>query len=164
MNNIETNRLRLRQWNVKDFDDFAAFYTDEKNSKYVGGLKTSYEAWHHLAQQIGNWQLQGFGFWAVDEKDTNDFVGCVGLQQPPGWQDLEVGYWLVNKHQGKGYAFEATTSCINYAKNILQANSLVSYINPKNVASINLAKKLGAKYENTIELLELGSHCIYRYF
>lgn len=164
MNCIETNRLLLRQWNEKDFDKFAAYYADEENAKYVGGRKNADEAWRHMALGIGHWQLKGFGYWAVDEKDTGDFVGCVGLWQSPGWPELELGYWLVNEHQGKGYAFEASLRCVDYARDVLQAISLVSYIDPNNEPSIKLANKLGAKYENTIELLEHGPHCVYRHF
>lgn len=161
---LETNRLQLRQWHGDDFCEYAAYYTDESNAKYVGGQKNADEAWRFMALQIGHWQLKGFGYWAVDEKDSGDFVGCVGLWQSPGWPELELGYWLVKEYQGKGYALEAAIKCRDYARNILQASSLVSYIAPDNVASIKLAEKLGAKYENTIELLEHGAHCVYRHF
>lgn len=67
------------------------------------------------------------------------------------------------EHQGKGYALEAFTKCKDYARHVLKASS-VSYIDPDNVASIKLALKLGAKYENTIELLAHGAHHIYRHF
>ena len=97
MNCIETSRLRLRQWNEGDFDKFAEYYADENNAKYVGGQKNTDEAWRHMALQIGHWQLKKFGYWAVDEKATGDFIGCVGLWQSPGWPELELGYWLVDK-------------------------------------------------------------------
>lgn len=164
MKSVDTNRLRLRQWCENDFDNYAAYYAKESNAKYVGGQKNADEAWRTMAMQMGHWQLKGFGYWAVDEKDSGDFVGCVGLWKSPGWPELELGYWLVNKHQGKGYAFEAAIKCKEYAQSVLHAGSLVSYIDPANVASIKLAKKLGAEYEDTIELLEHGIHCVYRYF
>jgi len=164
MKSLETERLRLRQWTENDFDAFAAYYADENNAKYVGGQKNRDEAWRHMALQLGHWHLKGFGNWAVDEKETGDFVGCVGLWQSPGWPELELGYWLVNRHQGKGYAFEAAQKCLDYARNVLKARSLVSYIDPTNEPSIKLAKKLGATYEETIELVEHGPHCVYRYF
>lgn len=161
---IETDRLQLRQWNENDFEKIAAYYADENSAKYVGGQKNADEAWRLLALHIGHWQLKGFGYWAVDEKHTGDFVGCVGLWQSSGWPELELGYWLVNEHHGKGYALEAALRCKDYARDVLQAGSLVSYIAPNNTASIKLAEKLGAKYEETIELLEHGAHCVYRHF
>ncbi|MGI9288937.1 MAG: GNAT family N-acetyltransferase [Pseudomonadales bacterium] len=161
---METQRLQLRQWCETDFENIAAYYAVENNAKYVGGLKNADEAWRLLALHIGHWQLKGFGYWAVDEKDTGDFAGCVGLWQSSGWPELELGYWLVNEHHGKGYALEAATKCKEYARDILRAGSLVSYIDPNNKASIKLAEKLGAKYEDTIELLAHGIHCVYRHF
>ncbi len=164
MSNIETNRLLLRLWNEEDFDKFADYYADENSAKYVGGQKNNDEAWRHFALQIGHWQLKGFGSWAVDEKSTGNFIGCVGLWQSAGWPELELGYWLLNEYQGKGYAFEAALKCKEYARDVLNARSLVSYIDPNNSSSIKLAEKLGAKYEKTIELLKHGPHCVYRHF
>jgi RimJ/RimL family protein N-acetyltransferase len=164
MESVETKRLRLRQWAQRDFGNFARYYADQDNARYVGGQKDPDQAWRHMALQIGHWKLKGFGYWAVDEKDTNDFVGCAGLWQSPGWPELELGYWLVKEHQGKGYALEACLRCKEYACETLRAPSLVSYIDPANAASIRLATRLGAVYEHTIELASYGPHCIYRHF
>jgi RimJ/RimL family protein N-acetyltransferase len=161
---IETGRLKLRQWNENDFDDFALYYADEENARYVGGQKDADQAWRHLALLIGHWELKGFGYWAVDEKETDAFVGCVGLWQSPGWPELELGYWLMKEHQGKGYGLEAGRRCIEYAREVLQASSLVSYIDPRNAPSIRLAERLGAVYEETIELASHGPHRVYRHF
>jgi RimJ/RimL family protein N-acetyltransferase len=164
MKSVETERLKLRQWKESDFSNFAHYYADEDNARYVGGQKNPEQAWRHMALQIGHWELKGFGYWAVDEKETNDFVGCVGLWQSPGWPELELGYWLMKEHQGKGYALEACLRCIDYAREVLNASSLVSYIDPGNAPSIRLAKRLGAVYEETIELLSYGPHCVFRHF
>lgn len=164
MQSIETRRLKLRQWTEHDFDAFARHYADEESAQYVGGLKNREQAWRHMALQVGHWQLRGFGYWAVDAKDTNTFIGCVGLWQSPGWPEMELGYWLLKEHQGKGYAFEASQRCISYARDVLHAPSLVSYIDPANAPSIRLAQRLGASYEHTIELLSYGLHCVYRHF
>lgn len=164
MDELETERLVLRLWKDSDFDQFAKYYADETNAKYVGGQKDLDEAWRHFALHIGHWNLKGFGYWAVDEKASGNFVGCVGLWQSAGWPELELGYWLLNEYQGKGYAREAALKSKEYAINILKAPALVSYIDPTNTPSIKLAKSLGAKYEKTIELLKYGPHCVYRHF
>lgn len=59
---------------------------------------------------------------------------------------------------------EAAKICIEYARDIVKASSLVSYIDPCNIPSIKLAERLGAKYEEIIELANHGPHCVYRYF
>lgn len=164
METIETERLRLRQWTLNDFDAVARYYADEDNARYVGGKKDADQAWRHLALHVGHWQLKRFGYWAVDEKQAGDFVGCVGLWQSPGWPELELGYWLMPEHQGKGYATEACRKCIQFAREVLQAKSLVSYIDPGNKPSQSVATRLGAVHERTIELASHGPHCVYRHF
>jgi len=124
MINVETERLNLRPWTSTDFDALAEFYAVESNAKYVGGVKDHDQAWRALAQQIGHCQLMGFGYWAVDEKVTGDFVGCVGLWKSAGWPELELGYWLMPQHQGKSLAIEAALRCKRYAQEQLK-NHLV---------------------------------------
>jgi hypothetical protein len=46
----------------------------------------------------------------------------------------------------------------------MNASSLVSYIDPCNVSSMRLPKRLGAAYEGAIELAIHGPHCVFRFF
>jgi len=164
MQSLETERLLLRPWSAADIDDFARYYADEDSARYVGGRKDLEQAWRHLALQLGHWALKGFGYWAVDERTGHAFVGCAGLWQSPGFPEMELGYWLVRAHRGKGYALEACQRCKQYAREVVKAPSLVSYIHPQNDESIRLAKRLGAVYEATIELSHYGPHGVYRHF
>lgn len=161
---LETARLMLRQWRTDDYEPFAAYYADAANAKYVGGKKDAEHAWRHLALQAGHWALNGFGHWALEAKATGQFVGCAGLWQSPGWPELELGYWLMPECQGQGYAREACERAIDYARHTLQAPSLVSYIDPDNAPSIQLAKRLGAVEDGVIELATFGPHAVYRHF
>lgn len=164
MHELETERLRLRQWQSKDASSVIKFYKDPQNSKFVGGPRDDDQAWRGLALLVGHWQLKGFGYWAVEEKHSIDFVGCVGLWQSPGWPELELGYWILEQYFGKGYAKEACVACIEFACQELDAESLVSYIDAENLPSIRLAESLGAHYEKTIELATHGPHGVYRHF
>lgn len=160
---LTTERLNLRFWKQEDFPVYEAYYADAATARFVGGVKSSAEAWRHLASVIGHWTLRGFGQWAVEEKSTNKLVGCIGLIKPEGWPELEVGYWLVPEAQGKGFASEAVIAARDYAFKQLGAETLVSYIDPANEPSKKLAERLGAQNEKTIELLDCGPHCVYRH-
>lgn len=166
-NNIQellTDRLRLRQWRLSDGDAFIKFYSDPVMSKYVGGPRNEDDAWRGLALMAGHWRLKGFGYWAVEERDSEDFVGCIGLWQSPGWPELELGYWLIEEHQGKGYGTETGRRCIEVARKDLSASSLVSYIDKENLPSIKMATALGARLDGSIELVTHGPHDVYRHF
>jgi RimJ/RimL family protein N-acetyltransferase len=164
MKRIETRRLLLRPLSDTDCADFIGYYADETNARYVGEQKSADEAWRYLAMHIGHWQIKGVGYWALEEKKTATFVGSAGLWQSPDWPEMELGYWLVEKYRGMGYGLEAAEKCRDYARDVAQVSSLVSYIDPENSSSIRLAKNLGAGYETTIDLAGRGPHHVYRHF
>lgn len=163
MVNVETDRLLLRQWKESDFEAYAAYYADEEMARYVGGLHGRERAWRRLASLIGHWSLRGYGYWAVEEKSTGRFVGCAGLWLSDGWPELELGYWILRDMQGRGYATEAAVRSRDYAFDVVGAKSLVSYIHPENGPSKRVAEKAGAHFDEIIELLTYGRHCVYRY-
>ncbi len=163
MNELETARLLLRQWEAKDVEPFIEFYAEPEAARFVGGSASPDQAWRRLASYIGHWALLGFGLWAVEEKASGALAGCVGLWKSAGWPELELGYWLVPGAWGKGYATEAGAAARDFAWTALAAESLVSYIAPDNEASVKVAERLGARYDRTIDLLGFGPHRVYRY-
>ncbi|MDX1554575.1 MAG: GNAT family N-acetyltransferase [Xanthomonadales bacterium] len=159
----ETARLHLRQWSEKYFDRYAEIYADATLARYIGGQMDRPSAWRRMASEAGHWVLRGFGTWAVVEKATGRFVGSVGLWKPEGWPELEMGYWLAPEARGTGFATEAGAASLQFAFEDLGAETVVSYIDPTNEPSKRVAERLGGRYEETIELLKLGAHCVYRY-
>ncbi|MEQ9423346.1 MAG: GNAT family N-acetyltransferase [Cyclobacteriaceae bacterium] len=163
MLSIETNRLNFRQWSEPDFNQFADFFSTEANARHVGGVKTKEEAWRLMATYIGHYELKGYSYAAVEEKETRNLIGTVGLWKSEAWPEIELGYWILPEKQGKGYALEAAVAVKDFAFKHLKLETLVSYIDPSNIPSINLAKRLGGKFDKKIELLGFGEHSIYRY-
>lgn len=161
---LRTDRLLLRQWRAEDIEPYSRFFANQDTAQYFGGRRNPDDAWRHMAMMIGHWQLNDFGYWAVEELKDKTFVGCVGLWKSVDWPELELGYWIDDRQQRKGFAEEAAIACIRYAQNTLKASSLVSYIVSENLPSQKLAMKLGAKLVQEVELLEQGPHLVYRHF
>jgi len=159
---LESERLRLRQLGQADFDAFAAFYADAELACYIGGACGRDEAWRRMATELGHWTLRGYGMWALETKSGGTFVGCCGLWNPEGWPELEVGWWLVRSAQGHGYATEAARRARAYAYEDFGATTLISCIDPDNLASKRVAERLGARSEKIIDLMG-GRACIYRH-
>ena len=151
-------------WAPEDYPAYAAFYAEPEATRFVGGRKDEEMAWRHLAMQIGHWQLQGYGYYAVEEKASSTFVGCVGIWKSVAWPETELGYWVVPSAQGKGLALEAAKAVLAEARTTAAITSLVSYIDPNNGPSIRLAQRLGAVEDGCIELASFGPHLVFRHF
>ena len=160
---LETERLIFRQWKHSDYDAFASFYAVEENARFVGGIKTPEASWRLMATYIGHYELNGYSYLAIDEKDTGTLIGTVGLWNSDPWPEPELGYWLLPSAQGRGYGVEAGLAVKAFALDTLELNTLVSYIDPTNIPSKKLAERLGATFDKTIELLDFGPHEVYRY-
>lgn len=160
---LETKRLKFRQWKQDDYHAFAQFYSDKDTAEFVGGIKSKEEAWRLMATYIGHYELHGYSYLAIEEKDTKVLIGTVGLWNSEPWPEPELGYWLLPTSQGKGYGVEAGLAVRDYALSELNFDTLVSYIDPINKPSVKLALALEAKYDTQINLLDFGPHDVYRY-
>lgn len=112
---------------------------------YIGDGKTLDQAqsWREIAMHIGHWALRGYGQWVLESKEDGEFLGQAGLWNPPGWPGLEVGWKLARHAWGRGYATEAGRAAIEWAWQALDAQELISIIQPDNAASIRVAQRLG---------------------
>lgn len=159
---LETARLLMREYRQSDFEDFAEFYSTER-SAFIGGPLTREMAWRGLATHLGHWALRGYGFWAVEEKDTGRFCGHVGLWFPEGWYAPEVGWVMIDHAEGRGIALEAALSAREFAWVKLGWKTAVSMIDPANSRSIRLAQRLGCEFEGMFEHRRLGPMQIWRH-
>jgi len=141
---IETERLILRGFEVRDLDDFADMSADEDTMKFVGGRKTRFESWNSMTAALGHWVLRGFGMFAVEEKSSGRLIGIIGPLFPDGWPENEIGYILAKHAHGKCYATEAAVASLKYAYQELGWTTAISLIDADNAASQNVARKLGA--------------------
>ena len=152
---LETNRLILRQFKEGDAEAYAAMCADPEVMRYLsatGELLTRADAWRQMSMFLGHWELRGYGTWAVEERATGNFVGRVGLHNPEGWPDRELGWTIAREFWGRGYAFEAARASIDYAFGVLRWTHLVSLVHPQNTRSSSLAERLGYVADGTAEI------------
>lgn len=156
---VETDRLILREWRHEDIEPYSRFVADPEAMRFLGGETLDRAgAWRQMATLIGHWAMRGHGFWAVEEKATGAFVGRVGVWEPEGWPQTEVGWSIMPEHHRKGFATEAGRAAAVWAFDTLGLDSIVSLIAPENVASIGVAKKLGETRAGDWKIGEFDVH------
>ena len=141
---IETPRLVLREPRLEDLDAWAAMMLDEPTARFIGGVMPRAVTWRALMTMIGSWHALGFGMFAVIEKSTGRWVGRLGPWQPEGWPGTEIGWAIVRDCWGKGYATEGAIVASDWAFDNLGWTEMIHSIAPDNVASQQVAKKLGS--------------------
>jgi RimJ/RimL family protein N-acetyltransferase len=147
---LETDRLRLREMTDADLDQMAALLGDPDVMRYYPAPKSIDEAQRWIDWNKRNYTEYGFGLWIVESID-GDFIGDCGLtwQTVDGALEVEVGYHVRSDAQGNGYATEAATACVQFARQ-RGIRRLVAIINPANAASQRVAVKIGLQLERRI--------------
>lgn len=146
---IETPRLTLRAHSLDDFAPSLAMWTHPAVTKYIGGLPNSGEAvWGRLIRYVGHWALLDYGYWVVQEKASRDFVGELGFADyhrdiHPPIDAPELGWALIPRVHGRGYATEAVAAALRWGDQHLNGTRTVCLIHPENAASIRVAEKSG---------------------
>jgi len=151
---IETERLILRGWEMRDLPAYTQMMADEDVCRFIGGTVGPDMAWRQFAGLAGHWALHGFGFFVVEEKETGAYMGRIGPHYPVGWPHLEIGWTLVAAAQGKGYAVEAAAaSAVWLFETKPELTKFISVIDPDNRPSQKVAERLGMT--NTGEIFEV---------
>ncbi|HEX9167244.1 MAG TPA: GNAT family N-acetyltransferase [Gemmatimonadales bacterium] len=161
---LTTPRLRLRGFDVRDFEPLAEMLAHPDLARVLGDGRSidRAEAWRRLAGILGHWVLRGHGLWALEERASGAFAGWAGLIQPEGWPALEIAYSLARPFWGRGYAREAAAASLAYAHETLHRTEVISIIRPANLGSIRVATALGATRAETIDFFGAPSD-VYRY-
>jgi RimJ/RimL family protein N-acetyltransferase len=154
MQNIETTRLLLRPFNHDDIQNYASWLANKQIMQFIGdGQTRNYkEAWNNLAWICGHWTLRGYGLYAVEEKQSGQVIGRIGLFYPEGWPGVELTWLLDCDYWGKGYATEGAQVCMKYAFDTLNLDQVISLIRPDNKKSLAVAKRLGMSLEGETTL------------
>lgn len=86
---------------------------------------------------------QGHGFWLVERIADGEPLGLCGLTHRQGLPLPDLGYALLQRHRGQGYAREAARACLDYAERVLGFDELLATTTPGNTASGRVLLALG---------------------
>jgi RimJ/RimL family protein N-acetyltransferase len=144
---IETPRLRLREWRWEDIDELARFYTDPAVIEFLWEMSRE-DTEEQVAYLAAHWEREGFGQWAVEQRESGKFIGRIGLLRHVDWpgEPVEVGWTLDRTVWGEGLATEGGEASLRYGFDVLGLERILSITDRNNVASRRVMEKLGLTY------------------
>jgi len=147
---IETERLIIREIILEDIDGMFELDSDTMVHQYLGNqpLKTKEESRamiEFIRQQYADF---GIGRWAITEKATGNFIGWTGFkfinETVNGHINYyDLGYRMIPKYWGKGYATEAAKACVGFNNHQLKLHPVYAIANDDNLGSKTVLVKTG---------------------
>ena len=144
---LKTERLVLRQWTSDDLTPFSDLCGDVDVMEYFPkplSEEESQKLGHRIQALIDE---RGWGFWAVEISEQNQFIGFVGLHTPsenlPFSPCVEIGWRIAKPYWNQGYVTEAAIASLGYAFETLGLDEVVSFTTVTNLRSQAVMKKIG---------------------
>ena len=150
---LETPRLILRRWRSSDREPYAAMNADPEVMRYFPAV-LSKERSDLSAERIdAGFDLHGHGRWAMERRDTGEFIGFTGVgpmpEGVPGSDGMEIGWRVARAHWRQGFALEAATAALDAAfapdavPALQEVNSITAVINEP---SRGVMRRLGMRH------------------
>lgn len=142
MRELNTARLRIRNFVPEDWkplQDMIVWYMSSPYAAFDHPWPTSDDE----IKGICAWFASTDDCLAVRLKDTDTFIGYVGLNPEDQPGVFNLGYCFDVQYHGQGYAFESCKALIDYAFHELKAEKIVTGTADENVPSCKLLVKLG---------------------
>ncbi len=154
MTKLQTDRLVLRFWKEEDLDLFAKLNRDPRVMKYFPAPLSKAESDQMVKRMQSRLKERGWGFWAVSETRTQNFIGFIGLN-PIEQSTLpvhfapatEIGWRLAFDYWGKGYATEGAKAALKYGFQALRLNEFVSFTATQNKRSRRVMERIGMQHD-----------------
>lgn len=116
---IQTGRLVMRRWRDADRQPFAELNGDPGTLVFFPATLTRAESDAFVDRMEAGFEERGYGLWALEVKQTGDFIGFTGLSpmppDVPGRGGTEIAWRLAKHAWHHGYATEAARAALRVA-------------------------------------------------
>lgn len=145
-NKFETKRLFLRATGIEDAAFIQQLMNTSKWLKYIGdrNIHSDLDAENYIKEKmLPQMEKLGFGNYTLIRKEDGQKMGVCGLYDRPGLEGVDIGFALLEKFEGKGYAYEAAEKMMKLAFDKFALSEVKAITSQENTASQKLLEKLG---------------------
>jgi len=135
---LHTPRLILGQLEVSDIPRIVEYADNPNIANNLKALPQPYRekdaiSWLHHARE--GFDSQRVYIFKLGLKETNEFIGGMGLHLKKEHHKAEVGYWIGEPFWNKGYATEALRAILKFGFEALDLNKIYAMYYDFNPAS-----------------------------
>lgn len=147
---IETKQIKIRDFERKDADnlyrivrekDILRFMPDWAENGASPKEYFEYIDWHQA--QKDSTDIYENKRYVIALPDTDEMIGMVGMGLEDTLNEIEIAYFMSEKHKNKGYTKEAVEALVEWCFKVSDVNYLILTIDCANIPSCNLAEKCG---------------------
>ena len=142
-----SKRLGFRLWTDEDLAFLNELNSDKEVMRYFPGVTNEKSNSVFLNKMKIQYAEKGYCYFVVEELQEQNVIGFIGLSYQDYISDftpaIDIGWRVMPKYWGKGYATEGALKCLEYAKQELQITEIISVAPKINVPSISVMKKIG---------------------
>jgi len=142
---LKTNRLILRRLSINDEKEIFLLRSDENINKFLNRKPcTELSEARQFIEKINEGINKDENiYWAVEPKDKPGLIGTICLWNfSEDEKKAEIGFELLPAYQRKGIMLEAAAAVIDYGFTKLNLDLIEGEVEPANIRSLNLMKKL----------------------
>jgi RimJ/RimL family protein N-acetyltransferase len=154
---LQTQRLRLKGLTVSDAEALFRYRSLPEVTQFQSWAPTSIEEaiqfieedTCHVMDQPDSWFQLGI---FLNENQT--MIGDLGIHFLAEGSTVEIGVTVAPAYQGRGFAAEAVLRVVEFLFDTLHKNKVVASVDPGNIKSMKLMKRVGFRlegiYKNTV--------------
>ncbi|NJM49824.1 MAG: GNAT family N-acetyltransferase [Sphingomonadales bacterium] len=153
---IETARLILRRFDTDDADLQYRYCNSAAVTEHIGGQKEFHQIEAAHAKTDASFARNGFGFMAMQEKQSGVFLGYCGAKlvdcpHAKNNGDTEMGWLVREDYWRRGFAFEAASALTAYMFERIAVPHICAMTSERNLSSWRLMEKLGMVRRQELE-------------
>lgn len=142
---LQSRRLTLRQWEMRDLEPFAALNADPLVMEYFVAPLSTEESAAMIERASALLEARAWGWWCLEI--DGQCAGFIGLSVPgyetPFMPCVEIGWRLARRFWGHGYATEGAQLALGYGFDALALDEIVSFTATANLRSRRVMERIG---------------------
>ncbi|MDR2686137.1 MAG: GNAT family N-acetyltransferase [Oscillospiraceae bacterium] len=146
---IQTERLTLRPFAMRDLKTTHAYASDPENTPYMMSFpsKAKWETRRFLKKVTAAWKKKAQRIYEFAVEFDGAHIGSAGIFLSEDRHSGSLGWIIRKEYQGRGYATEAARAVMEFARG-LGVTAFSARCDARNAASRRVMEKLGMALES----------------